>query len=481
MTRKIKFGTDGWRSIIADEFTFDNVELVTKAIVGYIKQTYSPERPVVIGYDTRFLANKFAERAAKVINSFGLNVKLTKRDAPTPVVAFSAKELESAGALMFTASHNPPEYCGIKYIPDYAGPATPDITDIIVSNVEKLQNGDDSFLSKPTSEGVTEKFDPRPAYMAWVRKIVDLDKIKQNPAKVYYDPMYSTGRGYLDELLKEAGCDVTVLHDWIDPLYGGSMPEPKAEYLSEVTDLVKKDGNAIGFGTDGDADRFGVIDETGAYYMPNFVIAVLLRHLIKNKGYKGSIVRTVATTHMLDGLAEEYGLKIHETPVGFKHIGQIMRQEDVVIGGEESGGLSILHHIPEKDGIVANLSIVEAMAYEKKPLKDILKELKEEVGTDFFHERLDLKVSDKIKVDFVKMCGENPPASINGIKVKKVSTMDGAKLYLEDGTWILTRPSGTEPLLRIYFEAHTVEGLKGMIADMKKLLEDMKKKDNALV
>lgn len=474
MSKKIKFGTDGWRAIIADQFTFSNVELVTKAIIGYIKDHYSEDKPVIIGYDTRFLCDKFALRAAKVLNEYGINVKITERDAPTPVVAFSAKDLNSAGALMFTASHNPPEYCGIKYIPDYAGPATPDITDVIVSNVEKLQNGDDSFLTKSSKQGTTEKFDPKPKYFEWVRKIVNLDKIRENPVKVFYDPMYATGRGYLDELLKEAGCDVTVLHNWIDPLYGGGMPEPKAEFLGEVIKAVKENKPSIGFGTDGDADRFGVIDEDGNYLMPNMVIAVLLHHLVENKGYKGSIVRTVATTHMLDMLAEKYNLKIHETAVGFKHVGEIMRKEDVIIGGEESGGLSILHHIPEKDGIIANLSIIEALAYTKRPLNQIQKDIKEEIGSDFFNERLDLKVDESVKVSFVKQFAETPPASIAGVKVEKVSTIDGAKLYLEDNSWILTRPSGTEPLLRVYFETHSKEQLTKMIKEIKDMVYSVK-------
>lgn len=476
MVKKIKFGTDGWRAIIADQFTFDNVELVTRAIVGYIKTHYPQDKPVIIGYDTRFLAKNFAEKSAQILNDYGLNVKITDRDAPTPVVAFSARDLNSAGALMFTASHNPPEYCGIKYIPHYAGPATADITDVIVNNVEKLQQGDDSFLTPPTNKGTTEKFDPKPNYIKWVKKLIDFEKIKQNPVKVFYDPMYSTGRGYLDELLREAGCNTNVLHDWIDPLYGGRMPEPKEEFLTEVTGLVKKDKNAVAFATDGDADRFGVIDEDGNYLIPNLVIAIIARHLIKNKGYKGSIVRTIATTHMLDMLAHKHNLTIHETPVGFKYVGQIMREENVIIGGEESGGLSILHHIPEKDGIVANLSIVEAMAYEKKSLREIQKDLKKEVGFEFFNRRLDLRVDDNLKKAFVKMFGENPPKIINGIEVEKVSTVDGSKVYLKDESWILARPSGTEPLLRIYFEAHSAESLENMVNEIKSLIENLKVK-----
>lgn len=472
MTKKIRFGTDGWRAIIAEDFTFDNVTLVTKAIIGYITENYPPEKPVVICYDTRFLADKFAKRAAETINEYGLNVKLVNHDAPTPVAAFSAKFLASAGALMFTASHNPPEYCGIKYIPHYAGPATGDITDAIVRNVKQLQRGDDSFLSKPMITGKTDLFDPKPDYIEALKKIIDLETIKKNPIKLIYDPLYSTGRGYLDEILTEIGCEVEVIHNWIDPLYGGGMPEPKEECLGELVSKIKGTDIKLGLSTDGDADRFGVIDEDGNYISPNLVLAILLKHLVKNRNFIGSVVRSLATTHLIDVLADKYSLEVIETPVGFKYIGEVMRKEDVIIGGEESGGLSILGHIPEKDGILANLLIVEAIAYENKSVKELKESVIEEAGKEFYNDRLDLKVSEKVKSDFVKRFATKPPKNIAGISVEKVSTLDGAKLYFSDGSWILTRPSGTEPLLRIYFEASSEETLDLMKKEIQEIVKD---------
>jgi len=473
MTTNIKFGTDGWRALIARDFTFDNVILVTKAIAAYIKTAYDPSLPVVIGYDTRFMANLFADTAAKTLNEIGLNVKIADRDAPTPVIAYSAKNLHTAGALMFTASHNPPEYCGIKYIPDYAGPATTDITDIIIKNVQKLQNGDESFIKTSQTKGITEIFDPKPEYFNWIRNLIDFEKIKNAKIKTFYDPIYSTGRGYFDELLKEADCDVTTIHNWRDPLYGGKMPEPKEKFLGELKELVTKNYPSLGFSTDGDADRFGVIDEKGNYITPNEIIAILLKHLIKNKKRSGIVVKTVAVSKMIDKIASMYGIEIKETPVGFKWIGQIMRENEVIIGGEESGGLSIWGHIPEKDGILANLSILEAVAYENKPLYKIVENLKDEIDSHYINHRIDLHLSEEAKNSAMKMFRENPPKSIGGIKVSNISKLDGIKFYFEDGSWILIRPSGTEPLFRIYFETDSQDKLDTMIQDIKNIIENI--------
>ncbi|HEY9766618.1 MAG TPA: phosphoglucomutase/phosphomannomutase family protein, partial [Chroococcales cyanobacterium] len=365
---KIKFGTDGWRDIIAENFTFPNVRLVARAIAEYVKDSYSDDRPVVIGYDTRFLARDFATTVAEVLEGAGIKALLSKRDVPTPVIAFAARNLNTAGAVMITASHNPPQYCGIKYIPDYAGPATKEITDRIVANVERLQKegnqGEEGHFS-------IETFDPMPEYLADLRGKVDFEVIRKANLKVVFDPLYGTGRGYADVLLAEAGCQVDSIHAFVDPLFGGGMPEPNPRYLGDLRERILKTGADLGLATDGDADRFGVMDEGGNYFTPNQVIALLLRHLVKNRGAKGSVVRTVATTHLIDRIAAHYGLLVHETPVGFKFVGEWMRKEAVVIGGEESGGLSVLGHIPEKDGILADLLVAEMVAVEGKPLSAI--------------------------------------------------------------------------------------------------------------
>lgn len=452
---EIKFGTDGWRGIIADDFTFPNVRKVTRAIASYLETAYSKDRPVLIAYDTRFLADEFARTAAAVLADLGWNVKITDRDCPTPVIAYNARYLNSAGALMFTASHNPAPYCGIKYIPDYAGPATPEITDTIVANIETASDE----LPGTNPSGSISTFDPKPDYLHFIYTLLDVEKIKSANLKVKYDALYSTSRGYLDEVLQQCGCQLESFHTWRDVLFGGGMPEPKGEQLVELVEAVKADQADLGLATDGDSDRFGIVDEQGNVLTPNTVLLVLARHLIKNKGKSGAIVRTVATTHLLDNFAAKYGLQIYETPVGFKYIGEKMRETAVLIGGEESGGLSIIGHIPEKDGVLADMLVAEAIAYEGKPLSQLVQEAIAEADGPLYNNRLDLHLTEAHKVAVINSYTQNPPSEVAGIKVKEVGRKDGIKLYLEEGSWVLLRPSGTEPLVRVYMETNSPEKL----------------------
>jgi phosphomannomutase len=459
---KIKFGTDGWRGIIADDFTFPNVRKVTRAIARYLETAYSKDRPVLIAYDTRFLADQFARASAEVLADLGWNVKITDRDCPTPVIAYNARHLNSAGALMFTASHNPAPYCGIKYIPDYAGPATPEITDTIVANIESAS--DELPSGKPS--GSISTFDPKPDYLHFIYTLLDVDKIKGANLKVKYDALYSTSRGYLDEVLQQCGTQLESFHTWRDVLFGGGMPEPKGEQLVELVEAVKADKADLGLATDGDSDRFGIVDEQGNVLTPNTVLLVLARHLIKNKGKNGAIVRTVATTHLLDNFAAKYGLPIYETPVGFKYIGEKMRETAVLIGGEESGGLSVIGHIPEKDGVLADMLVAEAIAYEGKPLSQLVQEAIAEADGPLYNNRLDLHLTESHKNAVIDAYTQNPPATVAGIAVKEVGRKDGIKLYLEEGSWVLLRPSGTEPLVRVYMETNSPEKLSQIAATM---------------
>ena len=452
---EIKFGTDGWRGIIADDFTFPNVRKVTRAIASYLETAYSQDRPVLIAYDTRFLADEFARTSAAVLADLGWNVQITDRDCPTPVIAYNARLLNSAGALMFTASHNPAPYCGIKYIPDYAGPATPEITDTIVSNIETAS--DELPGSNPS--GSISTFDPKPAYLHFIYTLLDVEKIRSANLKVKYDALYSTSRGYLDEVLQHCGCQLESFHTWRDVLFGGGMPEPKGEQLVELVASVKADHADLGLATDGDSDRFGIVDEQGNVLTPNTVLLVLARHLIKNKGKSGAIVSTVATTHLLDNFAAKYGLQIYETAVGFKYIGEKMRETAVLIGGEESGGLSIIGHIPEKDGVLADMLVAEAIAYEGKPLSQLVQEAIAEADGPLYNNRLDLHLTEAHKIAVIDSYTQNPPSEVAGIKVKEVGRKDGIKLYLEEGSWVLLRPSGTEPLVRVYMETNSPEKL----------------------
>jgi phosphomannomutase len=465
--KKIQFGTDGWRGIIADDFTFQNVCKVTRAIASYLETAYHKDHPVLVGYDPRFLADQFAHTAAEVLADLGWTVKIVERDCPTPVIAYNARLLNSAGALMFTASHNPAPYCGIKYIPDYAGPATPEITDAIVANIE---GADDSMPSGKNADKIST-FDPKPDYVRFLYNSIDVERIRSAKLKVKYDALYSTSRGYLDAILEYCGCQTETFHATRDVLFGGGMPEPKKEQLVGLVEAVKRDGADVGLATDGDSDRFGIVDEQGNILTPNTVLLLLARHLIKNKGLTGAIVRTVATTHLLDKFALKYGLEIYETAVGFKYIGEKMRQMDVLIGGEESGGLSILGHIPEKDGILADMLVAEAIAYEAKPLSQLVEEAIAEAGGPLYNKRIDLHLNDNHKIAILDYFTKNPPSDIAGIKVKEIGRKDGIKIYLEDGSWVLLRPSGTEPLMRVYMETNVL-AKQDQIAEIMKLLID---------
>jgi len=468
---KIKFGTDGWRGIIADDFTFSNVRKVTRAIATYLETAYTKDRPVLVAYDTRFLADEFAYTAAQVIADLGWTVKIAERDCPTPVIAYNARHLNSAGAVMFTASHNPAPYCGIKYIPDYAGPATVEITDTIVSNID----GAADTLPSGNSNGNISTFDPKPDYLKFIYTLLDVKRIRSAQLKVKYDALYSTSRGYLDTVLEHCGCDLETFHSYRDVLFGGGMPEPKGEQLLGLVEAVKKDRADLGLATDGDSDRFGIVDDQGNILPPNTILLVLARHLIKNKGETGAIVRTVATTHLLDNFAAKYGLEIYETPVGFKYIGEKMRETTVLIGGEESGGLSVIGHIPEKDGILADMLVAEAIAYEGKPLSQLVAEAIAEAGGPLYNKRLDLHLDDAHKAAVMEFFTKNPPTDIAGITVKEIGRKDGIKFYLEDGSWVLLRPSGTEPLMRVYLETNSKEKQTPIATQMEQWINQLER------
>jgi phosphomannomutase len=467
MTEKseIKFGTDGWRAIIAEQFTFANVEKVSYAIGHYISDAYGTDLPVLIGYDTRFLADRFAERSARVLAAMGLKVRVAARDIPTPCIAWATQDEPTAGALQFTASHNPPEYCGVKYIPPYAGPATNDITKQIVANLKHCPQA----IEK--ASGTLETFDVSAPYMAAVKKLVNFDLIKKSGLKVAYDALYSTSRGYMDVLMNEAGLHATILHDFRDPLFGGGMPEPTAAYLTDLIATIKGGDFDLGIATDGDADRFAIIDNNGVFFTPNQLLCLLTRHLYKNHGMRGAIVRTVATTHMLDHVAAAYGLPLIETSVGFKYIGEKMRTEDVLIGGEESGGVSIKGHIPEKDGILANLLVIEMLACEKKTLSEIWSDLESEIGVKFYQRRGDLHLTATTQKLLLAHLAQNPVSQLIGKPLERVDNTDGLKLYHDKDNWLLIRPSGTEPVIRVSGEGTSDQLIDSLMVDFRSQID----------
>lgn len=450
----IKFGTDGWRAIVGKEFNHNNVEIVTKAIAKYILKTVGVEKPLIIGYDPRNMAKEFACFSAEILSKAGFKVFLSNEVVPTPVVAYNAKFLK-ANAMMFTASHNPPEYLGIKFIPEYAGPATSEITNAIVENIKNI----DEISFNPEKIYEVEEISFKDSYFEHIEKIINFEKIKEyftredDDGEIIYDGLYSASIGYFDELLKRNGISCEKLHMEYDVNFGGGMPEPKAKYLHELIELISLRTNAIGLSNDGDGDRFGVINEKAEYVTPNEIIALLLGHLIKNKGYQGKLVKTVGASQMLDIIAEQYDVDVIETPVGFKWVGEAMREYDTIIGGEESGGLSIKGHIPEKDGILADLLVLEMIAYEERPMWELQEELKQKAGCSFINKRVDVKLQDQTQLNIL-MDKYSELETVADFEILAKDTKDGVKYYLDDEkTWVLIRPSGTEPLLRIYFES----------------------------
>ena len=440
MNTKIKFGTDGFRGILGKEFTIETVTKIVNAIAEYLGQG-----TVIIGYDPRRDADKYAKTAANILADFGFDVILSSKVVPTPVIAYKAKTTKNcAGALMFTASHNPPEYLGIKFIPNYGGPATNEITKEIENIIELKHHKFEK--SDKTADGSVIKKDFSVDYFEILEDLIDFDAIKNNPPKIIYDALFSASLGYFDEILKRNNIDFEIYNNKYDPNFGGFLPEPKPNFMQN-----KKDG-FITFANDGDADRYGVIDEKGDYISPNIVLAMLLKYLKETKKYDGYMVKTVGVSQLVDVVAEKLNVKVIETPVGFKYLGEAMRMNKTILAGEDSGGLSTGDYISEKDGIYANLLILEMVSKLNKPLYQLKEEILEFAGVHFVQDRVDVQLTDDRKkeeiINEIKFL-EN----FANQKITKKSEIDGVKLYLEDEkTKILIRKSGTEPLLRFYIE-----------------------------
>ncbi|MBE9503204.1 MAG: phosphoglucomutase/phosphomannomutase family protein [Proteobacteria bacterium] len=463
---KIKFGTSGWRAILADEFTLENVRIVCQAISDYLKEKNETNKGVIIGYDTRFMGKRFAQEAAMVLAANNIKAFLCDRDTPTPVIAYYIIKKGLNGGINFTASHNPSEYNGIKFSPASGGPALPETT----KRIEELANqmmGEIAYSELSFEEGrhrhLIEEIDARDEYMGELKNKIDFKIIKKAGIKVATDFLYGTSRGYLDSVLLEAGCKVTTLHGYLDPYFGGNPPEPAEENIKEISDLVAEDEDiCLGLATDLDADRFGIIDSDGSYIEPNQIIALLLDYLIRVKGWKGGVARSVATTHLIDAVAKKHGIEVHETPVGFKYIGELITKDKIVIGGEESAGLSIKGHIPEKDGILACLLVTEMVAREGKSVKELLYDLYKQVGT-IVTRRENIKLTLPQKEAFQDKLSSTPD-SFAGLKIKGINRLDGTKFIMEDEkSWLLMRESGTEPVVRLYGEAESDQKLNHLM------------------
>jgi phosphoglucomutase len=465
MSATIKFGTSGWRGIISDDFTFQNVKITCQAIADFIKSKKSEKgRPVIIGGDARFLSDKFSAAAAEVMAGNGIKAILCDRDTPTPVIAYEIIRRKAAGGINFTASHNPPEYNGLKFSPSWGGPATPDDTNAIEANIRKVKVVKTLSKEEAVKRGMIAVVDPSPHYLARIKEIVDFDVIKKSKMKIVADPLFSTGRGYLDTLLKEAGANLKVINDKKDVLFGGFPPEPAEKNVADLIAAVKKEKAVLGVATDGDADRYGIIDSDGSYIQANKILPLLLDYLVTTRPkWKGSAIRSVATSHMIDRVASLHGITLHETPVGFKYIGEIMTKEDIIIGGEESNGLTVHRHVPEKDGIIACLLVAEMAARMKKNIKTLLNELEQKTGV-FYTARKNFRLTEDKKQKFVTRLKEFKSGKIGSYEVKDLIKIDGYKFMLGEDTWMMTRLSGTEPIVRLYAEAKS-----------KKVMEDILK------
>ena len=476
MNSPIQFGTSGWRGLIARDFTFKNLRLAAQGLAlslkAELRRKRSPlhsKRPlVIIGHDTRFLGREFALATAEVLQRAGLEPLLTNRDAPTPVIAFSIRHKKAIGGVNITASHNPFGYSGFKFsMPNGAG-APPEFTGKIETHVAKLLAK--GWQPKTAVVGTFQcrEFDPAPAYLNRIRKLIDLKAIGKAKLRIALELMHGTGRGYLDTLLEEAGARITRFHENLNPLFGGGSPEPNESGMAEATKFVKNRKADLALGLDGDADRFGVVDKDGTWLTPNQVLALALYHLCKNRGMKGAVVRTVPTSHQVDAIAEMLGVKVHETPVGFKHIGALMEGEPIIVGGEESGGLSIRGHVPEKDGVLACLLMAELVAIEGKPLGRILKDLEEQTG-EFHTDRINIAVPADEKAAILKKLAGGFD-KIDRYPVQQFITTDGFKFLLPDNEWVAFRASGTEPVIRCYLEAKSAAHLKQLKTACRKIL-----------
>jgi phosphoglucomutase len=453
----IKFGTSGWRGIISDTFTFANVELAAHAIARYLHAHPPPNarKTVIVGHDTRFLSREFAMRCAAVIAGHGFETLLTNRDAPTPVIAHAVRRRRAAAGVNITASHNPPEWNGLKFNGADGAPAPPETTRAIEKIAAELEPGLPALRLR--APGPYRVFDPRPDYLAQVRKLADFKLLRRRPKSAVLDLMFGTGRGYLDELLRQGRWRLLVLHAEPDPLFGDGHPEPIREHMGELLRRMKSARAALGLGLDPDADRFAVVDRDGTFINANQVLALTLYHLVKNRRWTGAVVRTVATSHLVDAVAGLFGVPVRETPVGFKYIGALMQSEPVIVGGEESGGLSVKNHVPEKDGILACLLMAELVACEGQSLGAILRRIHKQTGP-LVSDRINLRVTEAQKEQLMKRFG-NGLVEFAGHPVRERIARDGYKFILDDRRWVMFRPSGTEPVFRCYLEARNAREL----------------------
>jgi phosphoglucomutase len=463
----IKFGTSGWRGIIGEDFTFENVRIATQGIANYLKKSGQKGTGVVVAYDTRFLSEKFALEASRILAYNGIKAFLCTRDVPTPCVSFETVRRKAMGAINFTASHNPPEYNGLKFSTSNGAPALPEITRQIEREIHAVQQKNERMDVYEKSE-LIEEIDPKDRYLNELRNKVDVEVIRKSGLRIAIDSLYGTSRDYLDYFLLEAGLEVKIIHNFRDPYFGGFSPECNEKNLAELRKIVLNEKFDLGLATDGDADRFGIIDDRNRFVSPNVILALLAVYLKRHRKIPGGLARSVATTHLIDSIARKLGIPCYETPVGFKYIGELILEDKIALGGEESAGMSMYRHLPEKDGILACLLVAEMCAATGKKINQLIEETYAEFGT-FVNKRVDLKLTPQLKETLAEKLS-NPPAQLNGFKVRDINTTDGVKLIFDENSWLLFRLSGTEPVARVYAEACSPKDLKKLLDAGKKFV-----------
>jgi phosphomannomutase len=456
MTQEIKFGTDGWRGLIADDFTFDNVRRVAGAIAGYVLKNEQPQHGVIVGYDARFASPHAARIVAEVLAAAGIPVKLANDDTPTPAVSYAVKHQGAAGGVMVTSSHNPWNWNGVKFKGNFGGSATPAI-------MKKIEDELAAGAAPKGSKAAIEEVDLKREYVKAVCAFADMDLIATTKFKFTVDAMYGSGRGVLTGILAERGVNCVAIRQELNPLFPGINPEPIEPHVAMLQETVVREKCDAGLATDGDADRIGAVAEDGSFVDSHKIFSVLLRWLLERKKWPGDVVRAFNTTGMIDRIAAKYGRKLHETSIGFKYVADLMMEREILMGGEESGGIGYSRFLPERDGVLNCLLLANAMAEEGKPLGRLVADLQCEFGPHYYGRR-DLHIPDEMKQNAIQRARSESTQSLGKYKVLKKEHMDGVKFFLDAPTngngaeaWALFRASGTEHLLRLYTEAASKE------------------------
>ena len=468
MKAQIKFGTSGWRAVMADEFTFENVRRAVIGISRHVSSLKPSGARVIVGRDPRFLGESLVAMAADILADHGVTPIVITDPAPTPAIAYEVIRAKTDGAINFTASHNPAEYNGIKFSTPDGAPALPDVTKSIEAAIAAA-DAETASAAPAANKAEKQEASIKKEYLNRLKELVDIPAIKNAGLKIAFDPMWGASRGYSDVILREAGIDVTTIHDFRDVLFGGHAPEPDGEYLNDLKAAMKQSSARIGIACDGDADRFGIVDDDGTFISANYIIALLFDYIVESRGWKNGVAKSVVTTNMVNALAAQHKIELYETPVGFKYIGELIKQDKIAIGGEESAGLSIRGHVPEKDGVLAGLLCCEMVAKRGYSLKQQLKRLFNQVGS-FYPVRENFRLTPEVKAKFTAKLAADP-RDLDGRRVTEVVRKDGLKLIFEDGAWVCFRLSGTEPVVRVYSEARSEADCTKLSAAAKRWIE----------